>query len=166
MKKVIYFYSSNREYFEFSNFSEHPIVINGKEYPTNEHYFQSMKFLPTEMVFLKEYNVYIPYQEIIRYAKTPKEAKRLGSNRNFKIHPNWDTMRIEVMRECVRAKFQQHPSLRELLLSTGDAILVEDSPTDYFWGCGKNRTGKNMLGKILMEVRGELRNASIAKGNY
>jgi N-glycosidase YbiA len=61
------------------------------------------------------------------------------------------------MREAVRRKFEANPGIREVLLSTGDAELVEKTTGDYYWGCGTDGTGKNMLGKILMEVRGELR---------
>ena len=61
------------------------------------------------------------------------------------------------MRRAVRAKFEQHPDIRAVLLGTGDEELIEDAPNDYYWGCGEEGTGKNMLGKILMEVRGELR---------
>ena len=145
----IYFYSWKKPYFEFSNFSNHPIVIDGLVYPTNEHYFQSSKFINKE------------YAERIRLAKTPADAKRLGTSRKYKIHPDWDTRRIDVMRTAIRAKFTQHEDLKQLLLSTGNSILVEDSPHDYFWGCGKLKTGKNMLGKLLMELREELRNDKI-----
>ncbi|MEI5908011.1 NADAR family protein [Bacillus spongiae] len=154
--KTIYFYSWKNDYFEFSNFSYHSIVIEGKAYATNEHYFQSMKFLPSVMIEVED-DREISYQEHVRLAHTPAIAKTLGSNRGYKIYPDWDSRRIDVMREAVRAKFTQHSDLRELLQSTGDAVLVEDSPYDYFWGCGKRKTGKNMLGKILMEVREEIR---------
>jgi len=144
-KETIYFYSWKKAYFEFSNFSLHPIVIDGKTYATNEHYFQVKKF--------KDYS----YAEEIRNAPTPAKAKSMGLSRKFEIHNNWDEYRIKVMKDAVLAKFTQHSKLKELLLSTGDAILVEDSPTDTFWGIGKNRTGKNMLGIILMQVRELLR---------
>lgn len=145
MSNTIYFYSWSKDYFEFSNFSFHPIVIDNKKYPTNEHYFQSVKFIDKN------------YQEKIRLSKTPKEAKILGSSRKFKIHDNWDSKRIEVMKKALNAKFNQHINLQELLLSTENAKLVEDSPTDYFWGCGKKKNGKNMLGILLMEIREELK---------
>jgi ribA/ribD-fused uncharacterized protein len=69
---------------------------------------------------------------------------------------DWDDVKVNIMYEVVKAKFTQHEILRETLLSTGEATLVEDSPTDYFWGCGSDGTGKNMLGKVLMRVRKEL----------
>lgn len=145
MGDIIKFYSRTKRYFEFSNYSAHPITIGGLTYPTNEHYFQSVKFLDED------------YRERVRNAKTSAESKRMGGNRQQAIWPDWDTRRIDVMREAVYAKFTQHPTLRKLLLSTGDAILVEDSPTDYYWGCGADGTGQNMLGKLLMELRDKLR---------
>jgi ribA/ribD-fused uncharacterized protein len=63
------------------------------------------------------------------------------------------------MREAVRAKFTQHKELRAMLLSTGDAELIEHTANDNYWPDGGDGSGKNMLGKILMEIRAELRNA-------
>ena len=61
------------------------------------------------------------------------------------------------MQKAVLRKFETHGDIREILLSTKDAEIVENSPTDYYWGCGANGTGKNKLGIILMEVREILR---------
>ena len=63
------------------------------------------------------------------------------------------------MTEAVRAKFTQHPWLRDLLLSTGEAHLIEHTRNDRYWGDGGDGTGKNKLGLILMEIRAELRRA-------
>jgi ribA/ribD-fused uncharacterized protein len=60
------------------------------------------------------------------------------------------------MRKAVRAKFTQHPDLRAILLGTGDARLVEHTENDSYWGDGGDGSGKNWLGKILMEIREEL----------
>jgi len=61
------------------------------------------------------------------------------------------------MRKAVLRKFETHLEIREILLATGDEEIVENSPIDYYWGCGKDGSGKNMLGQILMEVREILR---------
>lgn len=61
------------------------------------------------------------------------------------------------MKIAVTAKFTQHEKLKRRLLDTGDAILIENTKKDYFWGCGEDGSGENNLGKILMEVRKELR---------
>lgn len=60
------------------------------------------------------------------------------------------------MFEAVLNKFQTHKDLSELLLSTGGNDIVENAPGDYYWGCGKDGSGLNKLGKILMRVRDSL----------
>lgn len=60
------------------------------------------------------------------------------------------------MREAVLTKFLTHTDIQAILLATGDRVIVEDSPTDYYWGCGCDRTGQNHLGRILMSVRQEI----------
>ena len=65
-----------------------------------------------------------------------------------------------MMRTAVLAKFSQHHEIREILLSTGDAQLVEHTTNDRYWGDGGDGSGKNMLGQILMSVREELRHES------
>lgn len=64
------------------------------------------------------------------------------------------------MRTVLRLKFTQHQKLKDLLLGTGDNHLVEDSPTDYWWGIGADRSGQNQLGKLLEELRDELSKSS------
>ncbi len=61
------------------------------------------------------------------------------------------------MLRAVRAKFAQHADLAALLLSTGDALIVERSRRDHYWGDGGDGTGANKLGQILMQLRAELR---------
>lgn len=68
------------------------------------------------------------------------------------------------MRDAVRAKFTQHEACRRELLETGDAPLVEKTTGDRYWGCGTNGDGKNMLGRILVEIRDELREGVRANG--
>jgi ribA/ribD-fused uncharacterized protein len=64
------------------------------------------------------------------------------------------------MREAVLAKFSQHPDLREILLATGDALIVEHTENDSYWGDGGDGSGVNMLGRILVEVRAALRGSN------
>ena len=73
------------------------------------------------------------------------------------MRPDWDQVKRQVMKECVLAKFLQHKDLRDQLIATGDEVLIEDSPIDYYWGCGADDSGQNVLGQVLMEVRQELR---------
>lgn len=61
------------------------------------------------------------------------------------------------MRDAVREKFRAHQDIQTVLLETGDEEIIENAPNDYYWGCGANGSGQNKLGKILMEIRAELR---------
>jgi ribA/ribD-fused uncharacterized protein len=142
---AIYFYSTCEEYGAFSNFSAHGFELDGKYWKTSEHYFQAMKFEGTE------------YADKVCEARSPKEAAELGRRRDFPLRKDWETVKDDVMRKAVLKKFQTHDDIRDLLLSTGDEELVEKTTGDYYWGCGTDGTGKNMLGKILMEVRTQLK---------
>jgi hypothetical protein len=141
---TIYFYSTKDEYGVFSNFSRHPFELDGLLWPTGEHYFQAQKF------------THPAYREKIRTTPSPMIAARLGRSRKVPIRPDWEAVKDEIMLRAVRAKFAAHPALKELLLSTGQAEIVEKTNKDHYWGCGADGTGKNMLGKILMQVREEL----------
>lgn len=143
--QVIYFYSTADAYGSFSNFSRHGFELDGKYWLTSEHYFQAMKFEGTE------------HEEAVRTAKTPKLAAKIGRDRNRPLRPDWEDVKDDVMRSAVRAKFEQHADIREILLGTGDAQLIENARNDYYWGCGADGSGKNRLGQILMEVRQQLR---------
>lgn len=145
MQEVIHFNSTRGEYGCFSNFSRHPVHMKGKTWPTSEHYFQAQKYAGT------------PGEEEIRLVKTPREAADLGRSRKHPLRPDWEPVKDAVMREVVLAKFTQHPDLREILLGTGDALLVEHTKRDSYWGDGGDGSGQNMLGQILMSVREELR---------
>ena len=91
------------------------------------------------------------HAEKIRRAATPKDAKKLAWTGQSRLRPGWDDLRDDVMRRAIRRKFEAHPDLRELLLSTGDEELIESAPNDYYWGCGADGSGKNMTGVILMK---------------
>ena len=142
--KVINFYSTGDEFGEFSNFAAFPITLDGKRWPTSEHYFQAQKFAEPE------------HREAIRKAGSPMIAARMGRDRKKKLRRDWESVKVGIMREVVLAKFTQHNELRQLLLSTGDAKIVEHTENDSYWGDGGDGRGKNMLGRILMEVRARL----------
>jgi ribA/ribD-fused uncharacterized protein len=142
---VIHFYSVSDEYGEFSNFALYPIRLDGLTWPTSEHYFQAQKFLD------------LADREAVRTARTPMLAARLGRDRKRTLRRDWESVKVGIMRQAVLAKFTQHEELRELLLATGDAELVEHTENDSYWGDGGDGSGRNMLGRILMEVRAVLR---------
>lgn len=145
---TIYFYSATGPHGCFSNFSRHGFELDETYWPTSEHYFQAQKFAGTEHV------------EAVRRAPTPKEAAAMGRDRALPLRPDWEQVKDDVMRRAVRRKLETHPALRQVLLATGDEPIVENAPKDWYWGCGKDGTGKNMLGRILMEVRTALRESA------
>ena len=83
----------------------------------------------------------------------------MGRDRKRPLRADWEEVKDDVMRKAVLKKFKTHAEIREILLTTADEKIVENAPGDYYWGCGKDGSGKNILGKILMEVREELRSA-------
>lgn len=76
------------------------------------------------------------------------------------LRSDWEQVKDDVMRKAVLQKFKTHADIREILLATESEVLVENSPIDYYWGCGKDGSGKNKLGQILMEVREVLRDGN------
>ncbi len=142
---TVYFYAQTDGYAEFSNFAPYGVAIDETWWRTVEHYFQAQKFNDAD------------YRERIRLSNRPKDAKALGMTRKYALRSDWEDVKDQIMLEAVRVKFRTHDLPRQLLLSTGEAEIVENAPMDAYWGCGPDGTGLNKLGKILMQVRGELR---------
>src|SRR5262245_53046548 len=118
MPEVIHFYSVADDHGCFSNFAPYPVRLDGKVWPTTEHYFQAQKFQDAT------------HQEAIRRVKSPMIAARMGRDRKRPLRRDWESVKVEVMRRAVRAKFTQHADLRNVLLGTGDATLVEHTDKD------------------------------------
>ena len=157
----ILYYGRDREIFGFlSHFHPAEIRLDGETWPTAEHYYQAQKSDDPR------------YREAIRSAKGPGRVKRLAAQptapgkqkrqswfrKNGALpRPDWHEVKLEIMRAADWAKFSQNPDLARLLLNTGDAELIEDSPSEPFWGTGPDGAGLNWAGKVLMEVRERLR---------
>ena len=144
---TIRFFSRSDRYREFSNFANYPIEIDGRLWPTSEHYYQAQKFADPGR------------QERIRQLPKAAAAKRYASKYKAEIRPDWHAVKDAVMERALRAKFTQHESLRALLLGSGEEPIEEDSARDYYWGTGADGTGQNKLGRMLMQLRAELRAA-------
>jgi ribA/ribD-fused uncharacterized protein len=140
---TIKFYKTNDEFGFLNNFKKSRMFIFGRWWNNVEAPYQAAKCTdPRE-------------SDAIWACKTPREARNLGQK--VHIRPDWDQVKVKVMYECCMAKFLQHPNLRKQLMDTGIEELMEDSPVDFWWGCGADGTGRNELGKILMKIREELR---------
>ncbi|RNA41619.1 Swarming motility ybiA [Brachionus plicatilis] len=143
----ILFYSAKSEpYGCFSNFSDHQFELDGHKWKTSEHYFQAQKFCGTK------------YFSDVLNAPSPRKAANLGRNRSFPLRKDWEEVKEDVMRNALYAKFSQNESIRKVLLSTGDEQIIENSPIDFYWGCGSDNSGKNRLGHLLTELRDKLKN--------
>jgi ribA/ribD-fused uncharacterized protein len=142
----IQFNSKSKEWCWLSNFFSAPMILQGKDYPTVEHWFQSQKFTNQEL------------QETIRTAATAAKAKHLGRTRDPSFLSNWDSVKESILYEGLKAKFEQNPILQTLLLKTGSEELIELSPWDSYWGSGRTGKGKNRMGFLLMKLRSDLSN--------
>ncbi len=141
---MIRFYHSDQPWGELSNFSRHAVFLHGRVWPTVEHFYQAQKFSGTQ------------HEETIRRSSTPMLAKlRANALREDQDRRDWSDVKESVMLEGLRAKFAQHPDLRERLLTSGERELVEHTENDHYWGDGDG-TGANRLGHLLMQVRAEL----------
>lgn len=134
-----------RNYYVFSNFSSFAIEWKGKLWMSSEHAYHSEKFLDEEM------------KENIRVCRSAHDSLKLAHANKDKYREDWQEIMVPTMKEIVRAKVDQHPYVKKKLLDTGDKEIIEDSWRDDFWGWGPNQDGKNMLGKLWMEIREEIR---------
>ncbi|KAJ7528695.1 hypothetical protein O6H91_15G014500 [Diphasiastrum complanatum] len=159
VSEVISFYKAWNPYGAFSNFSPHPVSIPDAEgylytWRSTEHFYQAQKFEGVQDTIAQQ------CVQSIQAAESPEEAARLGRTlerqRRDLVRSNWESTKLTVMYEALLAKFSSYDYLRKLLLSTIGQVLIEASPHDYFWGCGRDGTGFNHLGKLLMKVRNEL----------
>ena len=144
---IIYFYKVDAPYGCFSNFSPHSIDLDGEKWATVEHYYQAHKFEGTKFDYL---------MPRIQAAPTPEYASKIGRNPKYQTRADWDLYKCQIMYRAVWQKFSSHLDIQQVLLDTLNTEIVEDSPVDYFWGCGIDRSGQNQLGQILMQVRANL----------
>lgn len=137
-------YGFFEQYRPLSNFHKEDFGWRGKTWSTSEHAFHAAK--TTDVTWFNK----------IHAAATASEAKKLG--RQCPLSPTWEQDKVDIMCSILRAKFSQSPTLKALLLSTGDKYLEETNDWgDTFWGVDIKKGGQNKLGYILMNVREELR---------
>jgi ribA/ribD-fused uncharacterized protein len=136
-----------QEFYVLSNFSAFRLRFCAHDFDTSEHAYHWMKFYQTRP----------DVAELVRTARSAHEAFKCAAEWRDVRHPDWDSWKVPCMLEILRAKAEQHEYVRRKLLATGDRELVENSWRDAYWGWGPNRDGLNMLGKLWMELRAELR---------
>jgi ribA/ribD-fused uncharacterized protein len=150
------------EFYILSNFAETPFQITGTQlpapdgteypplptqaWPTVEHYYQAMKF-PQDPA----------WQEEIRMARSPETAKKMGVTKEHPARGDWTAVRDRVMKGALLKKFSQNPVALGTLQKTAGRSLYDTSPGDVYWGVDVRGKGENRLGKLLEEVRSELK---------
>lgn len=159
--KCVYFYE--QDFYVLSNFSAFNLNWRGRDFDTSEQAYQWAKFMPDGLEWF-----YIPKSnepdrsmwEVrcrILQSRSAHDAFKIAERNKEYRRPDWDEVRVDIMRDILRAKAKQHEYVRRKLLATGIRELVEDSWRCSFWGWGPDRQGLNMLGKLWMEIREELR---------
>lgn len=145
--KRVFFYE--QDFYVLSNFSAFTLMWSAKEkmrFDTSEAAYHWEKFPHDEDIQI----------DIINAPSAHEAFKIAERNKRFR-RPDWDEVKVGIMRDILRAKADQHEYVRRKLLATGDRELIEDSWRDDVWGWGPNKDGQNLLGKLWMEVRAELR---------
>jgi ribA/ribD-fused uncharacterized protein len=128
---------------KLGNYSSCVVFYNGHAYPSVEHAYQAQKSEDPRM------------QRVVRHQPTPAAAKQVA--RTLPLRSDWDAVKVDIMRDLLREKFSQEPE-RSILLSTGTKQLVEGNWWgDTFWGQCPIGTGENWLGRLLMDLRHDLR---------
>lgn len=147
-EEILDFYSTKSAYGEFSNFALFPIELDGKIWPSSEHYYQAHKYINEEHI------------EWVRLASSPYEAAKRGRDITVSKREDWAQVKDLIMEKAVFKKFQTYPVLVDLLLSTNESKIFEHTRNDCYWGDCFDRSGKNKLGLLLMKIRSELNSSN------
>lgn len=130
-----------------SNFYPVKIILDGVQFQSIEHAYMSQK---SDDIKWKNF--------CSNYNSKAGDVKK--QSRTIKLKSNWDEIKLEVMKECIRQKFSQEP-FRTKLLKTGNEHIQEGNMwNDKFWGvCLKTNKGENNLGKLIMDIRTSLKSS-------
>ena len=145
--RLVFFYE--HDFYVLSNFASFRLAWKGLDFDTSEHAYHWEKFKEDAEL-----------RHRIRLARSAHDAFKLAEKFRDNRRPDWDSVKVDIMREILREKANQHEYVRRKLLATGDRELIEDSWRDDFWGWGPNKDGQNMLGRLWMGIREEIRASS------
>ena len=135
-----------QDFYVLSNFSAFAVQWKDHLFQTSEAAYHWEKFPD-----------HFELQQMILHAPSAHEAFKIAERNKPYRTSRWDDIKRGVMKDILEAKVQQHEYVHRKLLATGDRELVENSWRDAFWGWGPSRDGQNMLGKLWMQIRSELR---------
>ena len=143
----VFFYE--QDFYVLSNFSSFTIERDRILFPTSEHAYHYYKFVESAPHLARAIVDLRSAHDAFKFAELNKQFRR----------PDWDVVKESIMKSILLDKVSQHSYVKYKLLQTGDRILVEDSWRDGVWGWGADKQGQNLLGKIWMEIRSELKSA-------
>lgn len=155
MSEIRFYRANEKPYGAFSNLFKREFTFEDETYATAEHAYQAGKARKPEV---RAWLMAAPSPSLLAMAAHGLYV--------WDIAPDWSKIKFDRMKRILVAKYTQHEDLKQLLLSTGNARLVEsatvDNAVNRLWG-EVNGVGKNMLGQLLMEVRAELASAKLSK---
>lgn len=146
---IVCFYE--QEFYVLSNFSSFTLQWKGIRFDTSEAAYHWEKF-PNHP----------DLQESIRTAISAHEAFKIAQENKDLIRLDWNFVKVQIMRDILFEKVQQHEYVKKKLLETGERKLIENSWRDDFWGWGPNKDGQNQLGKLWMDIRSDIRNENLS----
>lgn len=152
---AVFFYE--QDFYVLSNFSAFNVYWKAISFDTLEHAYHWEKFAH-DMRDGELRNIRHVISDVVRSAH---DAFQYAQEHKSFYDPKWMDRRVNVMRELLICKVQQHSYVRKKLLATGDRLLVENSWRDSFWGWGEDRLGENKLGNLWAEVRDMARKGQI-----
>jgi N-glycosidase YbiA len=140
-----------REFYPFSNFSSYMVEWRGHLWPTSEHAYQAAHFFDTAPEPV----------DVIKLSRSAHDAYKIAKSNAGRAPANWHDIKADIMYDICKAKLLQHPYVMDRLKSSGNLLIVEDSPKDSFWGWGPDRKGRNELGKVWMRLRAEMQSGKL-----
>lgn len=152
-ERQVFFYE--QDYYVLSNFSAFRLHWHGIDFDTSEHAYHWTKFDGAA-------SHHSEIKRLIRDARSAHDAFKIAEEYRASRRAEWESVKLNVMRNILVAKASQHEYVRRKLLASGDRELIENSWRDGYWGWGPNRDGLNMLGKLWMDVRSEFRGRAAA----
>lgn len=140
----VFFYE--QEFYVLSNFSAFCLQWKDLRFDTSEAAYHWEKFphLPN-------------IQDLIQQAPSAHQAFKIAQQFKSLRREDWDEIKNQVMLDILRAKIAQHEYVYKKLMETANRDLIEDSWRDSYWGWGPEKNGHNMLGKLWMQVRREIK---------
>ena len=158
----VFFYE--QDFYVLSNFSAFEVMWSDSySFKTAEHCYHWLRFATGaangRLGGARPTDEAMAVADAVRRATSAHDAFKIAQENKHLQRADWNDVKVEKMRMVIRSKARQHEYVHRKLLATGDRELVENSWRDDFWGWGPNRNGRNVLGKLWMEVRAELRKA-------